>query len=152
MGQALDHATRPSRLPLSVHIIIVFLLGLSFVTGAIVWRGQAIQANTMETPTWLHGFLVLHGTLNPFLCAVFGYLCCEHIRLGWKLKANLATGITMEFIFVGLIVSGIGLYYAGEPAFRDVLTLAHRVLGVLMPAGLGVHWVVGVSPYQKNLN
>ena len=149
MAQALDPATRPSRLPLFTHVAVVLLLSISFISGLLVWQGQRIQAQTMETPVWLHASVVLHGSLNPFLCVLFGYLCCQHIRFGWQLRANLLTGFTMEIIFGGLILSGIGLYYAGAAEWRNLCVQTHRVLGLLLAPGLGIHWVAGLRWAKK---
>src|SRR5262245_61444646 len=136
MAERLDPATRPTRLSLATHFAVVFLLGLSFVSGVLIWRGQSLQTNGLETPAWLHACIVVHGALNPFQCALFGYLCCEHIRLGWRLKANLLTGFTMEFLYAGLILSGVGLYYADSNEWRSFWVVAHRIMGLLLPAGL----------------
>jgi hypothetical protein len=149
MVPPLDPATRPSRLSLFAHVAVVLLLSLSFVSGLLVWQGQRIQAQTMETPVWLHGSVVLHGSLNPFLCVLFGYLCCQHIRFGWQLRANLLTGFTMEIIFGGLILSGIGLYYAGAAEWRNWCVQTHRILGLLLAPGLGMHWVAGLRWAKK---
>ena len=143
MGPPLDLATRPSRLPLFTHVAVVLLLSLSFISGLLVWQGQRVQEQTMESPVWLHPSVVLHGSLNPFLCVLFGYLCCQHIRFGWQLRANLFTGLTMEIIFAGLILSGAGVYYAGREEWRAVFVGAHRVLGLVLPAALGLHWAAG---------
>jgi hypothetical protein len=144
MGQPLDPAARPSRLPLLTHVAVVLLLSLSFVSGLLVWQGQRIQGQIMATPAWLHASLVLHGSLNPFLCVVFGYLCCQHIRAGWQLRANRVTGLAMEIIFGGLILSGIGLYYVGAAESRDLCVQTHRILGLLLAPGLGLHWAAGL--------
>jgi hypothetical protein len=149
MGQPLDPAARPSRLPLFTHIAVVLLLSLSFISGLVLWQGQRIQARTTETPVWFHASVVLHGGLNPFLCVLFGYLCCHHIRLGWELRANLVTGITMEIVFGGLILSGIGLYYAGAAESRDLCVQTHRILGLLLAPVLGIHWLAGLRWAKK---
>ena len=143
VSEPLDAATRPSRLPLLAHIAVVQLLSLSFLTGLVVWRGQVLQGRTLETPVWLHAAVVLHGSLNPFLCGLFGYLCCQHIRIGWHLRAVLASGFSMELVFAGLILSGVGLYYAGSDEWRNTLIRAHRILGLLLPLSLSVHWAAG---------
>jgi cytochrome bd-type quinol oxidase subunit 2 len=49
----------------------------------------------------------------------------------------------MEFVFAGLILSGVGLYYAGSAEWRNTWTWAHRILGLLLPVGLSVHWAAG---------
>ena len=149
MAPPLDPATRPSRLPLLAHVAVVLLLSLSVISGLLVWQGERIQVQTMETPVWLHASVVLHGSLNPFLCVLFGYLCCQHIRFGWHLRANLMTGFTMELIFGGLILSGIGLYYAGAAEWRNWCVQTHRILGLLLAPGLGMHWVAGLRWAKK---
>jgi len=150
MAPALDPATRPSRLPLFTHVAVVLLLSLSFISGLAVWQGQRVREQTMDVPVWLHGAVVLHGVLNPFLCGLFGYLCCQHIRLGWQLRANLLTGIAMEIIFGGLIFTGAGLYYTGAEEWRSMLARTHELLGLLLPAGLGTHWLAGARWAKRN--
>jgi hypothetical protein len=149
MGPPLDPVTRPSRLSPFTHIAVVLLLSLSVISGLLVWQGQRIQAQTMETPVWLHALVVLHGSLNPFLCVLFGYLCCQHIRFGWQLRANLLTGFAMEIIFGGLILSGIGLYYAGSAEWRNLCVLTHRILGLVLAPSLAMHWVAGLRWAKK---
>jgi len=149
MVPPLDPATRPSRLPMFTHVAVVLLLSLSVISGLLVWQGQRVQEQTMATPAWLHPAVVLHGILNPFLCVLFGYLCCQHIRFGWQLRANLLTGFTIEFIFAGLILSGIGLYYAGAAEWRNWCVQTHRILGLLLAPGLGMHWVAGLHWVKK---
>jgi hypothetical protein len=149
MGGPLDPATRPSRLSLFTHVAVVLLLSLSFISGLLVWQGQRVLEQTMLPPAWLRPTVVLHGVLNPFLCVLFGYLGCQHIRFGWQLRANLLTGFTMEIIFGGLILSGIGLYYAGTAEWRNLCVLTHRILGVLVAPALGMHWVSGLHWAKK---
>lgn len=139
-----EAATRPSRLATVTRLAVAGLLGLSFVSGLGVWRGQVLQARSSTTPSWLPGLLMLHGCLNPFLCALFGYLCCQHIRLGWQLRTNLATGFALEFTFAGLILSGVGLYYLGSAEAREICQWTHRILGLVLPLGLGAHWAAGL--------
>src|SRR5688572_19693874 len=107
-------STRPSRLPALGQLAIALLLFGSFVSGVLIWWGKTVQAHEMVTPGWLRPAFVLHGALNPLLCMLFGYLLCHHIRVGWQLRANLLTGFLMEGVFVGLILTGVGMYYLGE--------------------------------------
>ena len=142
MDASLDPASRPSRLSASAHTLTLILLTASFVTGMMVWRGQVFQAAEMVTPPWLRAALVIHGSLNPFLCGLFGYLACQHIRLGWKLRANLASGLLLEASFLGLILTGLGLYYTGSDRTREWLKTIHDVLGLILPISLAFHLVL----------
>src|SRR5262245_18349969 len=141
MSRPLNAAERPNRLSLGVHIATLTLLGLSFVSGVLVWRGLHVQQTYSDTPAWLRGCIVLHGSLNPFLCALFGYFLFDHIRVGWRLEANRLTGVLMEVCFAALILTGAGLYYAGGEALRSVCVITHRALGVLLPVCLAAHWI-----------
>jgi hypothetical protein len=143
-SQTPDPSTRPTRIPLIGQILILLLLAASFVSGVLMWWGKQVQADEMVTPVWLHGTVVVHGALNPFLCILFGYLLCHHVRVGWQLRANLISGLFMEVAFMGMILSGIGLYYAASPDWREKLVLTHRILGLLLPLGLAGHWVSGL--------
>jgi len=136
-------AERPNRLTPAVHAITLLLLTASFISGVLIWRGVHLQETRAETPTWLRACVVLHGALNPFLCALFGYFLCEHIRIGWRLRANRVSGFFMEVCFAALILTGIGLYYSGGESFRTFCVTAHRVLGLAMPICLAAHWIAG---------
>ena len=136
-------AERPNRLTPAIHAITLALLTLSFIPGVLIWRGTHLQEARSETPTWLRACVVFHGTLNPFLCALFGYFLCEHIRIGWRIRANWFSGLLMELCFAALILSGIGLYYSGGEKVRPLCVTAHRVLGSALPVCLAFHWIAG---------
>ena len=129
-------ALRPNRLPLAVHVLVVSALSLSFVSGVMMWKAQA---NGQPSRSWA----VFHGALNPLLAALFGYLLCDHIRLGWQNKVNRGTGLLMELVFATLLVSGTGVYYAPEGWQRAVI-LVHRGAGCLVPLSLAAHWIAGI--------
>ena len=145
-----DASTRPSRLSLFVHVLVVTALALSFVSGVLLWYGQYISIEgAFGSPPWLHKWRVLHGALNPLLCAIFGYLCARHIRYGWALRANWASGLAMEAAFLILILSSLGLYYADDGRFRDACLNVHRVLGATLPLVLTVHWIAARQWIKK---
>jgi hypothetical protein len=148
MPEAFEPSQRPSLIPVWGRAAIAVLLGTSFISGALIWWGQTIQANEMTTPPWLRACLVLHGALNPFLCVLFGILLCHHIRVGWRMRANLISGFIMELTFATLILTGIGLYYVGSE-WRDAVVWIHRICGLLVPVSLGIHWVSGLSWARK---
>ena len=136
-----DASSRPSRLSALAHVVVVASLLLSFVSGVLVWYGQTLAQTAVLPPLWLHGCRVLHGILNPLLCAVFGYLACQHIRYGWALRANWISGLAMESVFLILIISASAIYYADEGGFRSVWVWVHRITGAALPAVLIGHWI-----------
>ena len=144
MSEPINPAERPSRIHVLGQIAVTVLLGGSFLSGLLVWWGQAVQLRELQSPDWLRPALVLHGTLNPFLCGLFGALAVHHIRIGWAMRANLISGLAMEAVFAGLILSGIGLYYIGDADWRGRLVWTHRVLGLSLPVTLAAHWLAGL--------
>ena len=137
-------AARPSRLPSIGVATIVLLVATGFGSGVAVWWGQTLQAEQLVAPGWLRPALVVHGCLFPAQCILFGVLLCHHIRTGWQLRANLLSGFVMEGVFLGLIVTGAGLYYSGSEEWRERLIWTHRVLGLVLPLTLGTHWIMGL--------
>jgi hypothetical protein len=134
---------RPNRLTPAVHATTLILLTASFISGLLIWRGTYLQQAQLETPSWLRACVVAHGLLNPFLCALFGYFVCDHIRIGWQIRANRLSGFLMEACFAGLILTGIGLYYSGGEHMRTFWVFAHRAFGVALPVSLAAHWIAG---------
>jgi hypothetical protein len=146
-----DASTRPTRIAVTGQILITLLLLASFVSGVMVWWGKKSQLEEAFAPSWLHTMLIVHGSLNPFLCVLFGYLLCHHIRFGWRMRANMVSGFIMEAAFAGLILTGAGLYYAGSEEWRAKIMMAHHILGVLLPLGLGGHWIMGLVWANKQV-
>jgi hypothetical protein len=136
-------------LPRSVEILTVILLGLSFVTGVLFWWGHT-RLEELEPPQWLNACRIVHGLLNPFLCALFGYLLCQHIRYGWELKVNRPSGFVVEAIMAGLILTALGLYYLGNEKMRNVVVWCHRLLGLALPFGFVAHWIAAKLWAKKN--
>ena len=138
--QSLNPADRPSRLPAFIHASVVALVALGFLSGVVLLYFDIVADEGVAKPGWVHGILVFHGCLFPLQTMLFGYLCCQHILYGWQLKANRASGFAMEACFVGLILTGVGLYYLGSESLRELCQQIHSVFGVALPISLGVHW------------
>jgi hypothetical protein len=134
-------SSRPSRLSIAAHVIVVGSLAVSFASGIAIWYGQSVSSEMLTPAAWMHGTRVLHGALNPVLCAVFGYLVAQHIRYGWALRANWVTGLAMEAIFASLIISSLAVYYADEGLLRSAAVWIHRVCGAALPGIITAHWV-----------
>ncbi|HEU4621872.1 MAG TPA: DUF4405 domain-containing protein [Burkholderiaceae bacterium] len=85
--------------------------------------------------------LKLHG-LGGFVLLFFGgSLLNGHIRKAWRVKRNRLSGGLLAAVLVVLVATGWLLYYAGSPALRDVVSLAHWLIGLTL-TGLVIWHVV----------
>ena len=151
MDHSINPIDRPSRLPLLAHITVVALLLLSFISGALIWYGEYVNDITdlNSTPFNVQPWRVLHGVLNPFLCVLFGSLLIQHIRIGWRIKANRVSGFLMEAVISLLILTGAGIYYAPE-SWQEWIAPTHKIFGLLVPLSLTIHWIAAQIWVKKN--
>ncbi|MGZ8940588.1 MAG: hypothetical protein ACXW32_15390, partial [Limisphaerales bacterium] len=91
-----------------------------------------------DLPQWTNACRILHGIVNPAICAVFGFLWFNHIRGGWKMRVNRKSGGSLTAIIIVLIASGVGLYYADEA--RHFWFTVHLIPGLLLAFVLPAHW------------
>ena len=132
-------ANRPTQLGRGFLWLLGLSLFLSFITGLGLWYIHELREELAETPWWTWWCQSLHGALNPLIAALFGYLCFSHVPGGWRMGANRKSGAFLVFLVAGLILTGIGLYYA---AHRHVQFTIHLLLGLLLPFALGIHWAM----------
>src|SRR5687768_6161873 len=122
-------ANRPTQLTTFLIVVLVFLLGLSFVTGIGLWYVHELrEAQDAEIPKWTNICRNLHGVVNPAICAVFGFMWFNHIRGGWKMRVNRKSGGTLTVLIIVLIASEVGIYYGEARHFWFTL---HLVPGLL---------------------
>jgi len=97
--------------------------------GSINWRG-------------------LHGLTSPILAVLFGWLLFQHARGGWRLRANLWTGLPLVTVFGGLIITGAFVLYpeflrglVDSQSEENRLKAMHDLLGWLFLVGFLGHLV-----------
>lgn len=134
---------RPTQLTRFTVLLLLFLLGLSFITGLGLWyvheqREQIAENPQIELPRWTALCQTTHGLLNPIISAVFGYLWFAHVRGGWRMKANRKSGGTMTGLMILLIATGVGLYY--DDSRRHFWFTLHLLAGLLIAFVLPAHW------------
>ena len=136
-------ANRPTQLTRFTIVLLVVLLGLSFLSGIGLWyvheqREKMAGNPELELPRWTSACQTVHGLLNPAISAVFGYLWFAHVRGGWRMKANRKSGGTMTAMMIVLIATGVGLYY--DDARRHFWFTLHLLAGLLIAFVLPTHW------------
>lgn len=92
------------------------------------------EPNPLE-PWWLK----LHGAAAFGALWIFGLLWGVHVLNGWSAGRRRWSGGALFAAFALLIVSGYLLYYAGDEGLRDVVGVAHWVIGLGAPAAFIWH-------------
>ena len=87
--------------------------------------------------------LRLHGAVAMAGLIIYGSLLPVHIRRAWTIRRNFALGIGLVAFMLLLTVTGYLLYYAGDENTRPVISAAHWILGLAVPALLVWHVVSG---------
>lgn len=84
-------------------------------------------------------WLRLHGLMAMFALVAVGSLATNHIRLAWKRRKNLGTGLAMLAATGWLGASGYALYYFASEANEAWLPLTHWVAGLALPLAAFLH-------------
>lgn len=137
---SLPTATRAGRLPplqrWSAYLLFVMCggSGLAYLLGHELDLARTTLAN--------HSVLVAHGVSAALMLVLAGSVLSTHVRVGWRVRRNLLTGILILTILLALAISGEMLYYGSEES-RDLSLWVHWVVGVLTLALAPMHVLVG---------
>ena len=123
------------------------VFGVLLVTG-VVW--MVVQSNPDEGNPTASLMLKVHGAAAMVALILFGALI-NHIRNGWRAKKNRASGIPMLLVIVLLIVTGYGLYYAGDEQLRSLISRWHAWIGVGVFLLLPAHALLGRALRRKRV-
>ena len=98
-----------------------------------------------------------HGLLSPAMAVMFGWILFQHARAGWRMRANLWTGLPLMIVFGGLIATGVLLQYPlmvmshetwEQPG--NLLRELHDLLGWLLLVGIIGH-LIGAKLYRQKI-
>jgi hypothetical protein len=139
-----EHASHDGlRMPAWIRRWVYFAGGACSLTG-VLWllfhhfvrhEGEfGPQAHLLE-PIWL----TLHGGAALAMAWVFGLIWLAHVRRGWQRGRNRTSGATMTTSLLVLGLSGWGLYYLGDEAWREAASLLHWSLGLGATGWLPFH-------------
>jgi hypothetical protein len=82
--------------------------------------------------------LKIHGLAAMAFLFIVGELI-HHIRPGWRRKQQRPSGASLLFFSGFLILTGWGLYYAGDERFRNWMSAMHSIIGFLLPVIIFLH-------------
>lgn len=117
-----------------------------FISGA-AWLAILLTQRSSDAESSIHPaqptLMKLHGAAAMAALFLLGVLLPLHIRRGWKAGRNRSTGSVLIALCALLIVSGYALYYVGDEHTRHLSAVIHDALGVIFPASLAWHIVIG---------
>jgi hypothetical protein len=114
------------------------LTGIGWLICHYLVRAPGLGPQPLEV-WWLR----LHGAALLGFLIVLGGLLPAHVRYGWRHRMNLGTGIPTLAVMGLLILTGYGLYYLVDDAWRSGTSLVHWAAGLLATALLVLHVVRG---------
>jgi cytochrome bd-type quinol oxidase subunit 2 len=119
--------------------LVCFVFGLLLVTGAIwMWA----QTSLGEGNQIANLMLKLHGAVAMAALILLGALI-NHVRKGLKARKNRSSGIPLLAVILFLVVTGYGLYYAGDEQLRSLISRWHAWIGLGISLLLPVHIMIG---------
>ncbi len=129
--------------------LLVFLSGIGWLADHYLFAGSEDfgDAHAPSEPLWLR----LHGAAAMAGLVVFGSLLPGHIARAWRVRGNFRSGLLMLSLVVLLVVTGYGLYYAGDEETRPWISIVHWLAGTLAAAGLVLHVRFGKRWIQRRL-
>ena len=136
-----------SKLRLSplTEFLVYLVFGLLLVTG-VVWMWA--QSSPDEESHLSSLMLKLHGAAAMVALILLGALI-NHMRKGWKARKNRSSGLTLVLVILFLVITGYGLYYAGDEQLRSLISQWHAWIGLGLFLLLPAHALIGRALRRK---
>ena len=134
------------RLSLFTEFFVYLVFGILLVTG-IAW--MVFQARLDEGNHVSSLMLKLHGGAAMVSLILLGALI-NHVRKGWKSRKNRTSGLTLILAILFLVVTGYGLYYAGDEQLRTLISQWHSWVGLGIVLLLPAHVLIGRAFRRKS--
>jgi hypothetical protein len=91
----------------------------------------------------------IHGGAAMAILVLIGTLLNAHVRFAWRAGRNRINGSIILGAFAILIVTGYGLYYAGNERLRAGMSWTHLAVGLGLPILLLIHVLLGKRSRPK---
>lgn len=119
---------------------LLWLSGLGWLVAHYALRASDPLAGVHPSEPW---WLRLHGAAVIGFLVAFGALLPGHIRRGWRQGLNRGSGVAMIIVAAVLTLTGYGLYYVVNDAWRASAGVIHWALGLASGAVLAGHVWLG---------
>ncbi len=120
--------------------VLYLVLGALWSSGVGFWwlDSQGAEPRQLRLP-----LLAVHGAMALLFAAVVGSLWPRHVARAWRALANRPSGAFLVTACAALALTGWSLYYSGGSVVREWLRDVHVWLGLVLPAVLVVHILLG---------
>ncbi len=142
----------PLRLPRTRrYTLYVISIGV-FATGALwliyhYFMGKegpfGIQKHPLEV-VWLQ----THGIISAWALWMFGVLWPIHVLRGWNMRWRRWSGGAVTAAIFLLGVTGLGLYYIESREIREMNSIVHWVIGLIVLVLFFIHWLSKSTPHR----
>jgi cation transport ATPase len=90
---------------------------------------------------WVAG---LHTAAALLICAFIGALWSIHVRVGWRSRRHLRSGLATIGLLGGAALTTLGVFYVGDESWLVSASAAHILLGTGSTILVAVHWGVSI--------
>jgi MFS family permease len=143
------------RLHVAVRLTLYVFTALAWCTGVTFYslrRWFQIDGEFgPQTHPWQQTVLSLHGGMVFVMLMLIGAIALNHIPNSWRSRRSRLTGCVMASGALGMAISGWGLYYLSDESWRSVVALVHCWMGLLLPAALCLHVLLGRRSRRRAL-
>lgn len=134
--------------PSLFYLLLLITFTTLFVTGCLLAPTTLNLKLEWDVPWRLSsdqhiGVAAAHATLSFLMVGVIGALWSIHIRAGWKRRKNHHTGLSLVMFMLLLGITAIGIYYLGDEQAAMFSSVAHMLMGIVIPILLVIHVVIG---------
>lgn len=121
-------------LAVSGFLLVPTALDLRFGWG-VPWRLPGSQR------VWM---AALHSGTAFLMCGFAGALWSVHMRVGWRSRRHLLSGLSTTAMLAGAALTALGVFYFGDETWLLTSSAGHILLGASGTLCGGVHWLVAV--------
>lgn len=132
------------------HLWTVYIGCLWVSISGLLWfiSHDILQSDPNDFQRWS---LILHGAGSFIATMIFGSIAAQHLIMGWKMRRNRISGITLFSVFSALIITAFLLYYGSEE-MHDYVRWTHIIVGILAFVILPLHIYLGRRSRTKTTN
>lgn len=134
------------RLDPRFRVALYLAFSVLFVTGVAWLVTDQMKAAPDPGESWQIAsayLLMTHGATAMAMLMMFGALFPLHMQGNWRRRRNRLTGALMLSSNALLVITSLGLYYAGSETVRPWMSAVHIGAGLCLPVLLFAHVILG---------